>query len=219
MARNERTLNILKMFIPGVSSKSNMGKNSFAYIILLLGLTNCSNNTSLKKSVKVFKTDTLVSSEDLNLLAVFKTEDEYQFLAESNGKILKTQMMNIFPSGLPQFEKFENHWVYLRGGCGSSCFYAYLIPINVAAQDSIKTYMFPLLVDQAKNIIIYCSEDTLMVENYTNGKSLSFKDKRLVGPYCGFAIENISIKENNVVFKINFSNTLTEEKIDIKPLL
>jgi hypothetical protein len=42
--------------------------------------------------------------------------------------------------------------------------------------------MFPLLVDQAKNIIIYCSEDTLMVENYTNEKSLSFKDKRLVGP-------------------------------------
>lgn len=190
-----------------------------AYIISLLVLSNCSNNTSIKKPEEALRVDTLILSKDLNLFAKYESENEYQFIAESNGQILKSQMMKKFQSGLPKVEKFENNWVYLRGGCGSSCFYAYMLPVNIKGQDSLKTYMFPLFVDQKKNIIVYCIENTVMIENYGNGKSVSFKDERLVGPYCGFSIEKMNITGRKFVFEINLNNTLIEEIVDIKSLL
>lgn len=184
--------------------------------MILLG---CSNKSGLQSIGEFSRIDTVFNSKDLNLFAAFNNSRDYQFIAESNGKLLEFKKMKMFPSGLPKFEKFSNHWVYLKGGCGSSCFYAYLIPINVNGQDSIKTYMFPILVNQEINIIIYCSDDTIVIENYLNGKFVTFSDERLVGPYCGFSIREIKILGGNVILEINSNKTLVVQTIDITSLI
>jgi len=79
--------------------------------------------------------------------------------------------------------------------------------------------MFPILVNQEKNIIIYCSDDTIVIENYLNGKSVTFLDERLVGPYCGFSIGEIKILGSNVILEINSNKSLVVQTIDITSLI
>lgn len=193
-----------------------MGKTRIIPIILLIALSSCRSNES-KSDNEFYKVETLINSKSLKLSAVFLDSINFRFQYLIDNKEGQTKIVKLLPSGLPSVEWYSNKWVFLKGGCGSSCFYGYLIPLNL--KDTLKMVMFPTFSDQSRHLIVYCDEDKLVIENFLSGKSIQISDENLNGPYCSFNIDKIRIDQKNLIIELTDKTQTPPSKIDISRLI
>lgn len=179
---------------------------------------SCVNRSGvLRKAENLNKIDTIVYTDSVRLFASIKDQDNYNFIIEGNGIKAETRSLKIFPIGLPQVQWYNKKWIYMRGSCGSSCFFAYLLPISKT--DTMRTYDFPLFVDKGRQIVMYCEDEMIAIENFSSGRKTYFRDTLLQrGPYCGYSVEDIRLQENTLLFKIVDDDKIANRKVDISSL-
>ncbi|WP_423736317.1 hypothetical protein [Chitinophaga caseinilytica] len=182
-------------------------------------LISCQPSVKSNESSNQSRIDTLVNSKDVKLYAIFKDSINFAFEYSNGPQKGTTGDLKMPPVGLPKVLWFDTSWIYLRGGCGSPCFYAFLIPLN--GIDTLRTFMFPSFVDQEKRLLIYCDEnDVLTIENFQKGTSVAFSDENLVGPYCSKNIKSYNLEGPKMVFDIKDLNGKTVKRsVDISQLL
>lgn len=182
-------------------------------------LISCKPSVKSDVSQTQSRIDTLVNTNDVKLYAVFKDSVNYVFEYSSGSQKGTAENLKMPPVGLPKVLWFDTSWIYLRGGCGSPCFYAYLIPLN--GIDTLRTYMFPSFVDQEKRLLVYCDDnDVLTIVNFQEGSSVSFSDENLVGPYCSRNIKDYKIDGSRMVFDIkDLNGKMVKRSVDISRLL
>lgn len=194
-----------------------MGSKLFGSVFSILFICCCGNKASInQKDADNFKMDTIIYSDSVRLFASFKEQDSYKFVVEGEGVQYSTQVLELFPIGLPVLKWYTRDWIFLQGGCGSSCFYGYLLPVS--KPDTLRVYNFPLLVEKDKNIVIYCDDEALIIENFSFRRKTEFKDSLLRGPYCGYSIENIRLENRMLVFRIVNGKDTLSRKIDLAML-
>lgn len=179
----------------------------------------CGNRVGVNGSdtQNLHKVDTIIYTDSIKLFASFKDQDNYNFVIEGNGVKTETELLKVFPMGLPQVQWYNDQWIYMRGGCGTSCFFGYLLPVN--RTDTMRVYNFPLFLEKDREIIMYCDDDVITIENFSSRRKSQFKDSLLLhGPYCGYSVENIKLQDNDLLFQIADDDKVANRKVDITSL-
>jgi hypothetical protein len=78
--------------------------------------------------------------------------------------------------------------------------------------------MYPIFNDSEKNIVVYCDDENLVIENYLSKKRKIVKDNLLLGPYSGYNIDSIFFEDENLVVKIRNGNKRLMKKMRIDSL-
>jgi hypothetical protein len=121
------------------------------------------------------------------------TSDSTYILNWGNSKVKNTSdTLFIFPIGKPVVEFYNEDAIIMRQGCGTSCFFAYIFPLENNMKEKI--YMYPMAFDSINNLIAYCNDTNdffLTIENYTSGKKKIIHEDFLYGPFSGIGIDSI----------------------------
>lgn len=185
-------------------------------IIMLHSCAENSGNSELKsEQLLEAKMDTLLYNDTVQLNVMYSGDTSYNFISRAAGKEYKYDTQSIFPSGLPKVVWYNSSWIYLRGGCGSSCFYGYILSLK---DGKLKMYNNPLYFDDKTRIIAYCIDTKMRIENVSNDKYFDFSDSFLKGPYCGYLVNNIRIENEFLLFEISNGETKLRRNISITSL-
>lgn len=180
--------------------------NVLALIILSYYAFGCANNSKKLNAkertlelVNIDTTQNLIIVDEAGAFLEFSHIANSKYLARwSNNKIaFSKDTLIILPEGNPQITILRNKGVYLQQGCGSSCFFGYILSFP---NKEVKYYLYPLLVSLEQGLIAYNGEDTenlVIVENFNTNKKKEIKADFLPGIYPGHSIENISFTEKN----------------------
>lgn len=193
-----------------------MGSKIIILIIAIFFFYSCGNSVSVVASdlKNPNKIDTIIFTDSIKLFASFNDQENYRFIIEGKGIRAETGLLKLFPMGLPQVEWYNNQWVYMRGGCGTSCFFGYLLPVSNS--DTLRIYNYPLFIEKDQEIIVYCHDDVFAIENFSSRRKTQFKDSLLLhGPYCGYSVENIKLQGSDLLFQITDDNKVANRKVDI----
>lgn len=142
----------------------------------------------------------IVVDEDGAFLELIHIANSRYLARWSSDKItFSKDTLTILPEGNPQITISRNKGVYIQQGCGSSCFFGYILSFP---NKEVKYYLYPLLVSLEQELIAYNGEDTenlVIVENFNTNKKKEIKADFLPGIYPGHSIENISFTKKNEI--------------------
>jgi hypothetical protein len=194
--------------------------NLVIYLALSFALNGCrggdSDNIGKLPISQANHTDTLLYTDSIQLFVSYLDSVNYVFLTKTSNKEHSYDVQKLHPIGLPKVIWASSKWIYLKGGCGSSCTYGYLLSLE---NGKLKIFGNPLYTDRERKIIVYCNDQLMLIENFSNNKRLEFTDSLLKGPYCGFTIDNFRILNESLLFEIEAGNKVMKREISILTLL
>lgn len=180
------------------------------FIVITIFILGCrSNQTDLGGRSVVKSIDTLIYTDNVKLFTELDSSDGFRFIYYKNDKEIYSSRQMLMGAGMPTLESFNKRWVYLTGGCGSGCFFGNLISLQ--KEDSVKLFMFPVFFDQKNNLIMFCDNEILVVENFELGRKMEIKDIPITGPYCSYGIK--SVVYNNYFITLSY---VTSEYDEVK---
>lgn len=113
--------------------------------------------------------------------------------------------MNTLPSGQLNLDWYSERAICLTQGCGTACFYSYILPLSKDAKE--KFYDYPLAYDTLNNLIAYSvdslvfgddsdaysdrPEPFIIIENFLTNKRITIEEDYLPCPFSGVVIESI----------------------------
>lgn len=171
---------------------------SFAYLSLLLIVGCSSDRKSLSSDAvnqsKYISIDTILNAGGKMLLFLNLDEEKY-FLKWGSGTYsnISKDTLHSLPDGKVKMQWHSKDAIALRQGCGTSCFYAYILPLKDQASEAF--YMYPLAYDTVNNLIAYNgdnNESLVIVENYLTRQKQHIDRMFLRGPFPGYAIDSIA---------------------------
>ncbi len=196
----------------------------FLRLLLIVWVLSC--KTELKKEnhqkksittalrIDTNKTDTIFNASELILSVEYVGQSRYK--ATWSNRYFKNQdTLKILENGNLSIQSSKEKGIYLQQGCGTSCFFGYVLPFKPKA--IAKYYMYPFAVDLENDMIAYNGEDEkhlMIVENYLTGKKQFIKADFLPGPYPGHSIDSVVFQNNNRLFiQWKLENGKVEKKL------
>lgn len=157
----------------------------------------------------------IAKTNDSNLIDTILFQDSryllFENLSDSTYRLIwgnktirnkSNDTIHILPSGKLNLSWVSNNAIGLRQGCGSSCFFTYVLPLVQNAEE--KFYMYPLAFDTINNIIAYGNDRNdyfLTIENYISGKTIKLNNDYLKGPFTGYCVDSISFQPKGLYLK------------------
>lgn len=200
---------VLVKAISNFISTNDMVKiNVLVLIILSFYAFGCMHNSKeLNAKERTFElvnidtTQNLIVVDEDGVFLEFSHIANSKYLARwSNDKItFSKDTLIILPEGNPQITILRNKGVYVQQGCGSSCFFGYVLSFS---NKEAKYYLYPLLASLEQGLIAYNGENTenlVIVENFNTNKKKEIKADFLPGIYPGHSIESINFTGNNEI--------------------
>jgi hypothetical protein len=207
----------------------DMKKTMLIYLTILLFLSSCVNSLKKGNATPDIILDTTDGRFDLyanlneivlfsnNTFLFYKHISFDSFMAVwGNVKYDKIQYdtLHMFPIGPPLLEWHNEDAICLRQGCGTDCFFAYILLFKTS---EIKTYMYPLAYDTTNNLIVcagnYDSKVFLVVENFLTGEKREIIEDYLPFGHSGYAIESIIFNQSGLFVKWRDSQNNLKEKV------
>lgn len=179
-------------------------------LLLLVSIFYCSNPAEHYqkpevKTMEILQIDTAEVDTVLNEAGLFLTLDYIkgaQFLATwgNSPKYVSKDTIKILPSGNPHITMLKDKAIYIQQGCGTACFFGYMLPFNLNTDS--KYYFYPFAVDLENNLIGFNGDNSnylLMVENYLTGKREYIQENFCHSNFPGYCIDSIKF-ENKEIF-------------------
>lgn len=175
------------------------------FLLTILGCSNVSDQSKQTKSVMTMEvlqvdinqTDTLLNKDGLFLSLDYIGDVKFLASWGKNPIDVLLDTIKILPSGNPQLTKLKDKAIYIQQGCGTACFFGYMLPIKSNAE--AKYYLYPLATDLENDLIVYNGEETeylAIVENYLTGQKQFIMANFLSGPFPGHSIDSIAFQSN-----------------------
>ena len=208
----------------------DMKKAMVIYLIGLFSYFSCAdslkNNQATSNITSSITDGRLDLHADLNEIVLFSSNiflfykhasiDSF-LVVWGSGEYNKVQYdtLPMFAVGPPLLEWYNEDAICLRQGCGSPCFFAYILLFKTG---EIKRYMYPLAYDIPNNLIAYASDNYdsktfLWVENLLTGEKREIIEDYLPGPYSGLSIESINFNHSGLFVKWRNSQNRIQEKV------
>ncbi|MFA5300736.1 MAG: hypothetical protein WC389_21310 [Lutibacter sp.] len=193
----------------------------FGFITLLIVSCIPKNKEKLIKNQETNYADTVLFKDSIYLFFENLSDSTYRLIWGNNElKNTSIDTIHVFPNGKLNLEYFNSKAIIVRQGCGSSCFFAYVLPIFQNVKE--KLYMYPLAFDTTNNLIAYGNDKNdllLTIENYISYKKMNINEDFLKGPFSGFCIDSIFFQSNGLFIKWkNSDDELVTKLFDIKEL-
>lgn len=174
------------------------------FIVVYLVILSCNNSqhSSSTHSDTTVTLDTILHKNGKFLFYQNITDTSYILIWGNNTiKNIAKDTVHILPSGKLNLEWYSDKAICVRQGCGSSCFYAYVLPLLSNAME--KFYMYPLAYDTVKNLIAYNDDSSafITIENFITGKKINIKEDFLPGPFQGYCIDSIAFNPKGLYVK------------------
>ena len=200
------------------------------FVIFLFHVVSCMNTTGSnivpeKKDIGYDKSACIDLNSNMND-TVFKSINGFliyehisidYFLVKwgkSNSDMLYCDTLPMFPIGTPLYQWHNEEAICLRQGCGTDCFFAYILLFKAG---EIKRYMYPMAYDTLNNVIAYADSNVpevfLVVENFLTGEKKEIIEDYLRGIHSGHSIESIRFNQNGLFVKWQDCKNETREKI------
>lgn len=168
--------------------------------------------------------DTLFLSNDTIVVAELVDDDQGAIIAWG----VANKYMNIGKDTLPysrfgfsQISKTEN-FLLIEDGCGTACNYVYIT--QFAPHQNGKTFMYPILIDLERKLIVYQggSNDKLAIaENLTTEETIEIKEEfdKTKRPYS-LAIDTAYLDNNQLIMEWNqTANKVVSDTFDLSSVL
>jgi len=206
----------------------NMIYKALIFSTLFICLISCTNpkgsSSAVKETVTSFDNervdlyanlnDTVLLSNNIFLVYKHVSIDSFQVKWGKVNNMNYCDTLSVFPGGLPVLAWHNDNAICLTQGCGTDCFFAYILLFK---SSEIKKYMYPLAYDTVNNFIAcagdYDSKVFLHVENFLTGEKREIIEDYLPYPHSGHAIESIHFNQNRLFVKWRNSHNKIKEKI------
>lgn len=184
-------------------------------IILSVCVVSCGNSLEKKqikeKTIELLNIDTSQNQIVINEEGIFlelSYLDSSRYLAKwGDGKMnFSKDTVLILSEGNAHATILQNKGIYIQQGCGSSCFFGYVLSLS---NNEAMHYSYPLLVSLELDLIAYNGDDTenlVIVENFINHKRQKIKADFLPGIFPGHSIDSISFTTERKLF-LNWLNS------------
>jgi hypothetical protein len=195
-----------------------LGLLSFVLVLSCNNMVNQEKQTEGEKTFEILHVDTTKIDTvfyEIGTFLVLNYIGKSNYIARwgSDTSTFSTDTIQKLSNGNAQVTVSKNKAIYIKQGCGSTCFFAYVLPFK---QNSIaKYYLYPLAIDFKNNLIAYNGEDTeslAVVENYLTGQSEKIKADFLSGPFPGYAIDSIVLSKERVFIQWKNSSNRKQTK-------
>ncbi len=101
------------------------------------------------------------------------------------------------PNAIPWTETSSDKYIVMRRGCGSPCWYFYVLPL--AKEQSISNGMFDLDIDLQKEQIVYVDNHSLIIEQLgTHRKQTVIPKIDCKAVFLGFCVDSIQLANNKL---------------------
>lgn len=100
------------------------------------------------------KVDTIFFSDSVSLKFKFLNEKNYVLLwGEKLYENESNDTLSLLPSGALNLEWENSHFLCLRQGCGTNCYFSYVLPLTKGAKEQF--YMYPYSYEKRMGLIAY----------------------------------------------------------------
>lgn len=195
-------------------------KSAFVVAIALILLSNGNHKVVNRQDCRsLLKDSTLINGAFVN----YQIADGLVTVQWGN-KTFSRQLKEEFycdgpPNAIPWIDRFSDKYIVMRRGCGSPCWYFYVLPL--AKEQSITNGMFDLDMDLEKEQIVYIDNHTLTIEQLgTHRKQTVIPKIDCKAVFLGFCVDSIQLANNKlyiewVDWKNNEKNKVVQQ-VDVK---
>ena len=198
------------------------------YLILsFLGLfiiLSCKSQQPKKVSSDITYISSDIIFKDSSAFLYYLNLSNSTYLLEWGNQLfsnISTDTLHVLPNGKLNLVWNTSKAICLRQGCGTSCFFSYILPITKGSKE--KFYMYPMAFDTLNNLIAYANDSLnhfLTIENFATGRKMNINEKFLKGPYSGYYIDSISFQNDNLYVRWqNDEEKLVSKKINTSSLI
>jgi len=188
-------------------------------ITLLTLVLNCSNNpasardnATLKQAAKYSARKTITS--DGYYKFCFKGDTTYTIVWGNKSFKNKTKRaFDVLGNGTLNLLKSGNNAIILSQGCGTSCVYYVVLPLNPSIEE--KVFMPAIAYDIDRNLIAYIADESfIIIENYLTGQKMDIIEENLCpAAFKGDCIDSCYFNSDSFVIEWQGSKW-TNEKPD-----
>ncbi|MDR3226442.1 MAG: hypothetical protein LBT56_02070 [Prevotellaceae bacterium] len=200
----------------------------FVLLVLFFHLVSCTNpkksNFAEKETVTNYDNEQRIDRYPYLNEIILLTNKSFLFYkhisADSfmviwgNGDAVHIDTLHIFPNYLPLFEWYNKEAICLAQGCGTDCYFAYILLFKTG---EVKEYMYPLAYDTVNNLVAcagsYELKELVIVENFSTGEKREIIEDYLPCSYSGHAIESITFSQSGLFVKWQDNKGKTREKV------
>jgi hypothetical protein len=202
----------------------------FVLFVLFFHLVSCANpkksNFAKKETVTNYANeqridryanlnDTVLMSNNGFLIYQYVSMNLFQVQwGNAKNDIIYCDTLPIFPNGLPLFEWHNEVAICLEQGCGTDCYFAYILLFKTG---KIKKYMYPLAYDTVNNLVACAGDYELkklaVVENFLTGKKQEIIEDYIPCSHSGNAIDSITFNQSGLFVKWQDNNGEKREKV------
>ncbi len=123
------------------------------------------------------------------------------------------------PNAIPWIDRSSNKYIVMRRGCGSPCWYFYVLPL--AKEQSITNGMFDLDMDLEKEQIVYIDNHSLTIEQLsTHRKQTVIPKIDCKAVFLGFCVDSIQLANNKLYIEwVDWKNNEKHkvvQQVDVK---
>lgn len=183
-----------------------MKKNLLLFGVLLLLILSCITKNQGKAVLNTnspYLPDTILFKESKYLFFENLSDTTYKLVwGNTTFKNTSSDTIHVLPNGKLTLAWVSPNAIGIHQGCGSSCFFAYVLPLTLNAKE--KFYMYPLAFDTLNNLIAYGNDKNdcfITIENYISGVKMNLNEDFLHGPFTGFCIDSISFQSKGLFLK------------------
>lgn len=179
----------------------------YKFIFLTLVLVSCAQPQADKtEEIQddgnfALSTDTLIHENGTYLYLQDLSDSTYLMLWGKDGLDHVSQdTMPILPNGKLYVDWFDDNAICVRQGCGTGCFFAYILPLRFS--DREKMYFYPIEFDVDNHLVAYSNDEdsVITVENYLTGKNYILPQP-VKGPYGSFALDSTSFTNKKLYIR------------------
>ncbi|MEZ4825952.1 MAG: hypothetical protein R3C61_06615 [Bacteroidia bacterium] len=186
-------------------------------VISIISISNlfCTHFKDEGETNKPERIDTLINSEGIYLF--IKTTGEKQYVLVWGNTFFQNVSNPIkeLPNGKIRLKWYNKQAICVEQGCGTSCFFSYILPIQEDASE--KFYMYPLAYNQIRLVVVYSNDGPdgylLRVQNVITGKEQKLIRESCKGPFAGYCINKIEFEGNFIRVNWVSSNGTQQEEV------
>lgn len=143
-------------------------------------------------------TDTIVNEADKFLYFDNLTDSTYLLVwGGLNYTNVSADTMPVLPNGKLYLDWIDKDAICVRQGCGTACFFAYILPLQPLARETM--YFYPIDYDIPNHLVAYSPDlySTIIVENFLTQKRYPIAEP-VKGPLGSFGLDSTSFQDKKL---------------------